>query len=192
MPTADVDAGLLQFRRPSPGAKPPAKIYKKGKKAEKETAEEREERQRRRGTTLEASMANHVRSVFAGVYLHEGFATARQFFRQHVLSRRLDVDKLFDFSQPTRELSRLCARGGFEPPMDRILSETGRRSRHPVFVVGVYSGSEMMGEGHGGSLDEARIRAMNALKGWYLYSPLVKDLLSNTEERSDAGVCRSW
>ncbi|KAI5855362.1 ribonuclease III domain-containing protein, partial [Tricharina praecox] len=185
-PTADVDAGLLQFRRLAPGAKPPTKSYrKKGEK--KESPEELEERQRQRGTTLETALANHVRSVFAGVYLHEGFAAARQFFRQHVLSRRLDVDKLFDFSQPTRELSRLCAREGFEPPVARIMSETGRRSRHPVFVVGVFSGTEMMGEGHGGSLDEARIRAaVNALKGWYLYSPLVKDLPSKTEERSDA------
>ena len=46
-------------------------------------------------------------------------------------------------------------------------------SRHPVFVVGVFSGKDKLGEGMGGSLDEARIRAaISALKGWYLYSPL--------------------
>jgi len=189
-PTADVDAGLLQFLRIRPGAPPsPPPLWVRRKKSgptnekeKEESAEERDERQRRHGTTLEAAMANHVRAVFAGVFLHEGYAAARQFFRQHVLSRRLDVDRLFDFVQPTRELSRLCAREGFEPPVARILSETGRRSRHPVFVVAVYSGAETMGEGHGGSLDEARIRAaVNALKGWYLYSPLVKDLPSKTE-----------
>ena len=87
------------------------------------------------GTTLEAAMANHVRSVFAGVYLHEGFAAARQFFRQHVLSRRLDVDKLFDFSQPRRELSRLCARAarGQDPVRDREAVETPRARRRRVF-----------------------------------------------------------
>ncbi|KAF8536040.1 ribonuclease III domain-containing protein [Trichophaea hybrida] len=170
-PTADVDAGLLQFSRLAPGVDPKAALH----------------RDPHAGSTLEHAMANLVRSVFAGVYLHEGLSATKQFFRQHVLSRKLDVDKLFDFTQPTRELSRLCAREGFEPPVARLLAETGRHSRHPVFVVGVYSGSELMGEGHGGSLDEARIRAaVNALKGWYLYSPPEKDLPSKTEESRDA------
>jgi dsRNA-specific ribonuclease len=164
-PTPDVDAGLLQFRRTPPGQLPIPT----------------------RTTTLEQAMASFVCAVFAGVYLHEGLPAAKQFFRQHVLSRKLDVDKLFNFEQPTRELSRLCAREGFEPPVARLLSETGRHSRHPVFVVGVYSGKECMGEGHGASLNEARIRAaVNALKGWYLYSPLEKDLPSKTIVNEDA------
>lgn len=94
---------------------------------------------------------------------------------------------MFDFEQPARELARLCSREGFEAPVARMVAETGRRSRNAVFVVGVYSGAEKMGEGHGGSLDEARIRAaVNALKGWYLYSPLEKDLPSKTAEDRDA------
>merc|ERR1711977_658736 len=61
---------------------------------------------------------------------------------------------------------------GFEYPVARILSETGRRSRSPVFVVGIYSGNDQLGEGAGASLPEARLRAsVNALKAWYLYSP---------------------
>jgi dsRNA-specific ribonuclease len=164
-PTADVDAGLLQFRRTPPGQEPIPT----------------------RTTTLEHAMSNLVRAVFAGVYLHEGLPAAKQFFRQHVLSRKLEVDKLFNFEQPTRELSRLCAREGFEPPVARLMSETGRHSRHPVFVVGVYSGKELMGEGHGASLNEARIRAaVSALKAWYLYSPMEKDLPSKTVVTEDA------
>lgn len=170
-PTADVDAGLLQFRRLPPGVDPKRALYHNPDA----------------GSTLEHAMANFVRAVFAGVYLHEGLSATKQFFRQHVLSRKLDVDQLFDFHQPTRELSRLCAREAFEPPVARLLAETGRHSSHPVFVVGVYSGPQLMGEGHGGSLDEARIRAaVNALKGWYLYSPLEKDLPSKTDECRDA------
>ncbi|KAA8910774.1 60S ribosomal protein L3 [Sphaerosporella brunnea] len=166
-PTADVDAGLLQFKRMPPG-------WKEGEPA-------------RGRTTLEQAMANLVRSVFAGVYLHEGLPAAKQFFRQHVVSRKLSVDKLFNFEQPTRELSRLCAREGFEPPVARLMAETGRHSRHPVFVVGVYSGAELMGEGHGASLSEARTRAaVVALKGWYLYSPLEKDLPSKTAMSKDS------
>jgi hypothetical protein len=65
----------------------------------------------------------------------------------------------------------------------RILIETGRKSRHPVFVVGVYSGNDKLGEGAGSSLDEARTRAaVAALKGWYLYSPVDFRVPSETEE----------
>ncbi|KAA8894485.1 hypothetical protein FN846DRAFT_895038 [Sphaerosporella brunnea] len=128
-------------------------------------------------------MANLVRSVFVGVYLHGGLPAAKQFFRQHIVSRKPDVDKLFNFEQLTRELSHLCAREGFEPPVASLMAETGRHSRHPVFVVGVYSGAELMGEGHGASLTRA---AVNALKGWYLYSPLEKDLPSKTVVSKDS------
>lgn len=172
-PTADVDAGLLQFARLAPGADP----------------------FRHRGTAvpLETALANHVRAVFGAVYLHEGFAGAKQFFRQHVASRKLNVERIFNFEQPTRELSRLCAREGFELPVARLEAETGRRSRNAVFVVGVYSGNNKMGEGHGGSLDEARTRAaVNALKGWYLYSPVDKDLPSKTMENPEASFAKSY
>jgi len=42
-----------------------------------------------------------------------------------------------------------------------------------VFVVGVYSGREKLGEGQGQSLKEAKVRAnTNALRAWYLYEQL--------------------
>lgn len=98
------------------------------------------------------------------------------------------MDKLFNFVQPTRELSRLCAREGFGSPVARLLGETGRMSSAPVFIVGVYSGNECLGEGQGGSLDEARIRAAaNVLKGWYLYKPFdTGDVPSRTDVNPDA------
>ncbi|KAL9120559.1 MAG: hypothetical protein Q9187_002886 [Circinaria calcarea] len=128
---------------------------------------------RKKGTTAESASTNFVRAVMGAVYLHGGRRAAKAFFQAHILSRHLDVGKMFEFRQPTRDLSRLCAREGFEGPIARITSETGRLSRHPLFVVGVFSGKEKLGEGQGGSKDEARIRAaINAMKGWYLYSPL--------------------
>ena len=123
--------------------------------------------------TLEAASETFISALIGALYLHTGLRQTKAFYTAHILSRHLDVSALFSFRQSTRDLSKLCAREGFEPPVARILSETGRRSRHPVFVVGVFSGREKLGEGAGGSLDEARIRAaIAALKGWYLYSPL--------------------
>lgn len=116
--------------------------------------------------------ANFVRAVVGTVFLHCGRESTKKFIKSHFLSRRLDLENLFQFQIPTRELARLCAREEFEPPVARLESETGRLSRTPVFVVGIYSGRDKLGEGAGPTLDSARIdAAMNALKSWYLYSP---------------------
>lgn len=138
-----------------------------------ELYQEDAQRKASRGVTLEKASIGFVRALTGAVYLHAGKKAAYNLFKAHVLSRHLDVSKLFEFRQPTRDLSKLCAREGFESPVARILSETGRKSRTPIFVVGVFAGKDKLGEGAGASLDEARIRAaVAALKGWYLYSPL--------------------
>ncbi|KAK3390436.1 ribonuclease III domain-containing protein [Podospora didyma] len=116
--------------------------------------------------------AHFTRAVVGAVYAHCGREAGKAFIKSHILSRTLDVSKLFAFKTPTRELALLCAREDFEPPVARLLSETGRLSRTPVFVVGIFSGKDKLGEGVGPNLDHARWKAaMNALKSWYLYSP---------------------
>ncbi|KIX96295.1 uncharacterized protein Z520_08073 [Fonsecaea multimorphosa CBS 102226] len=136
-----------------------------------------------KGVTLQRASTNFVRAVMGAVYLHAGRAAAKKFYSDHFMSRQLDMSSLFQFKYPTRDLSRLCGREGFQAPVAKILSETGRKSRTPVFVVGIYSGSDLLGEGAGASLDEARTRAaVAALKGWYLYSPTEFRLPSEMEE----------
>jgi dsRNA-specific ribonuclease len=135
--------------------------------------------------TLEDARKNFVRALVGAMYLHCGRAQTQIFFKDHFLSRQLDMKSLFDFKEPTRELSRLCAREGFDSPVARLESETGRLSRHPVFVVGVYSGTHKLGEGSGSSPNEARVRAAAAaLRSWYLYSPLNVTLPSSVEAGS--------
>ncbi|KAI2637105.1 54S ribosomal protein L3 [Hypomontagnella submonticulosa] len=125
--------------------------------------------------------ANFVRAVIGAIYLHCGRDTAKTFVKAHVLSRKLDLENLFEFKLPTRELALLCARENFEAPVARLESETGRLSRTPVFVVGIYSGRDKLGEGAGPSLDAARIAAsIKTLKSWYLYSPGDVGLPSDT------------
>lgn len=136
------------------------------------------------GVTAEKACSSFVRALMAAIYLHAGRPSAKDFYRDHFMSRQLNMSSLFQFRNPTRDLSRLCAREGFQSPVARIISETGRKSRHPVFVVGVFSGNDKLGEGAGASLDEARTRAsVAALKGWYLYSPLEFRVPSEMEER---------
>ncbi|KAI9718596.1 MAG: hypothetical protein M1812_004047 [Candelaria pacifica] len=210
-PGGEVDPGLLQLKRLKPGEEPtksgisgrPNEKYgwKRGMSSrtvyddqfgDVKTSLELQERPEQQipGVTMEAASLGFVRSVVAAVYLHAGRPAVKQFFQQHFLSRQLDMSALFVFKEPTRDLSRLCAKEGFESPIARLLSETGRKSRHPVFVVGVYSGADKLGEAAGGSLDEARTRAaVAALKAWYLYSPLDVKVPSDTE---GPGAVKEW
>ncbi|KAL8906590.1 MAG: hypothetical protein Q9207_001914 [Kuettlingeria erythrocarpa] len=133
-------------------------------------------------TTVEDACARFVQAIMGAVYLHRGKHAAKVFFQEHILSRHLDIGNMFEFKQPTLDLTKLCAREGLDSPVARILSETGRLSRHPVFIVGVFAGKEKLGEGSGSSLNEARVRAaVGALKGWYLYSPLEITVPSEAE-----------
>ncbi|KAK0665885.1 ribonuclease III domain-containing protein [Cercophora samala] len=140
----------------------------------------------------EKAHANFVRAVVGAVFAHCGREAAKSFVKAHVLSRQLDLERLFAFKHPTLELAMLCAREEFDPPVARLLSETGRLSRTPVFVVGVYSGNEKLGEGAGATLEQARLKAaMHALKAWYLYSPgegvkVPSDVLGQEEEEAAA------
>lgn len=99
---------------------------------------------------------------------------SKSFIQDHILkSRKLDIVKLFQFDKPLLELNRLSQRENFEPVEIKLLAESGRLSATPVFIMGVYNGSEKIGEGFGSSLQQARNKAaMDALLKWYCYEPL--------------------
>ncbi|KAJ5682433.1 hypothetical protein N7462_005598 [Penicillium macrosclerotiorum] len=210
LPGGEVDPGLLQFRRVEPGTDVNAATADSASQTPRPYAVQKNWRMTvtskifyddefgdalkgpaaaGKGVTAELASATFVRAVMGAIYLHAGRPAAKRFFEQHFLSRHLNISELFNFSRPARDLARLCARENFEAPVARIISETGRKSRHPVFVVGIFSGQDKLGEGAGASLIEARERAaLSALKGWYLYSPLNVRVPSSMEEEGAA----SW
>ncbi|KAF2870743.1 ribonuclease III domain-containing protein [Massariosphaeria phaeospora] len=203
-PGAEVDPGLLQFKRLRSGDSVPEVLRRQVPWNWNVTTTNRILKSDAFGSSsappsphelsgipvpIEEAAQSFVQALIGALHLHLGSPLVKRFFRDHFLSRHLDLSTLFDFRTPTRDLSRLCAREGFEAPVARLISETGRLSRHPVFVVGVYSGKDKLGEGAGSSLDEARIRAAAAaLKGWYLYRPLEVTVPSSTEGALDTSA----
>ena len=121
-----------------------------------------------------SALALAVRSVVGVLYAIDP-KLAHDFISKHITSRKLDVAKMFAFEQPTRELARLCLREGLQSPVSKLTAESGRLSKAPVFIVGVFSGEEQLGEGFGASLKEAKARAAtDALLKWYCYQPALK------------------
>lgn len=146
------------------------------------------------GITVEAASASFVRALTGALHLHAGPSASKTFHAEHMLSRHLQLHQLFAFTHPTRDLSRLCLREKLEAPVARLISETGRHSRSPVFVVGVFSGEDKLGEGAGSSLNEARVRASAAaLRSWYLYSPTPDNIvLPSDMELAEVKAKKTW
>lgn len=205
-PGGELDPGLLQFKRIPSGGPLPASLRRHAPWSWNVTTTHKITHTDEFGSDapapsphapkstpvpLEDAAQSFVRALVGSLHLHLGAPFVKRFFRGHMTSRHLDLSTLFDFRTPTRDLSKLCAREGFEAPIARLISETGRLSRHPVFVVGVYSGKDKLGEGAGSSLDEARSRAAAAaLKAWYLYRPVDVTVPSSTEGVLDASHWR--
>lgn len=206
-PGGEVDSGLLQFKRVRSGDALPASLRRqvpwnwnvttthkimKTDEFGSGSAPPSPHALQKTSVPIEEAAQSFVRALIGALHLHLGSPLVKRFFRDHFLSRHLDISTLFDFRTPTRDLSRLCAREDFEAPVARLVSETGRLSRHPVFVVGVYSGKDKLGEGAGSSLDEARTKAATAaLKAWYLYKPVDVTVPSSTEGELDTSKWQS-
>ncbi|KAI0462446.1 hypothetical protein LJB42_003939 [Komagataella kurtzmanii] len=120
-----------------------------------------------------SAYASAVRSIVAGIYAHDGESETKKFINSHILSRKLDIASMFEFTQPIRQLSRLLQRENLPAPTSRLIAENGRLSSNPIFIVGIFSGNDKLGEGQGPSILKAKTDAcINSLKQYYLYSPL--------------------
>lgn len=186
-PGSEVDPGLLQFSKLKPGTstqiqgasvRPDVKSYfRRGMSSRLVYDDEFGDRvplasDETAPTQTDIAHAGFVNALVGALYVHAGRQSAKNFIKQQILARHLDISTLFQFQNPIRELARLCNREDFELPVARIISETGRNSRAPVFLVGIYSGNDLLGSGSGPSLPEARIKGcVAALMSWYLYSP---------------------
>ncbi|KAJ6591705.1 ribonuclease III domain-containing protein [Mycena vulgaris] len=115
------------------------------------------------------ALASIPRSLTALVYQHRSLPSARQFVHSYFLSREVDIRSMIKFVNPKKALKEMVDKFQRDPPKSRLLKETGRFSNSPVFVVGIYSGNDKLGEGFGASLKMAEYRAAeNALLSVYL------------------------
>ncbi|KAL2919537.1 54S ribosomal protein L3 mitochondrial [Polyrhizophydium stewartii] len=116
--------------------------------------------------------ANVTQALIGAIYQHKGAAAARAFVHAHFLSRAVDLDEHLQLfittNVPRALLAVICKRLGKPSPVARLMTETGRLSSNPIFVVGMYSGIDKIGEGYGSSLRMAETKAVrDALMNHY-------------------------
>ncbi|EPQ25959.1 uncharacterized protein PFL1_06415 [Pseudozyma flocculosa PF-1] len=132
---------------------------------------------RTRGLLSRDVSADAMRALVAVIFQELGLSAARHFITTHFLSRNLDLASLLKFADPKRALSATCAKHGREAPQSRLIAESGRLSINPIFVVGVYSGMQKVGEGSGSSIRMAEYRAAeDALRRLFLAQTPIEDL----------------
>ncbi|QRV89506.1 ribonuclease III [Ceratobasidium sp. AG-Ba] len=121
--------------------------------------------QRKSGTEVtdavlhDDAVASAVRAITGLVYNAGSIEDAREFVHAHFLSREFDLRSLLKFGDPKLALINAVRKYQREPPVSRLLSESGRASNSPTFIVGIFSGSDQLGEGFGSSLKMAEFRA---------------------------------
>jgi large subunit ribosomal protein L44 len=121
-------------------------------------------------------------AILGAVYIDEGMERMEQLINQFVLVKFADTDMrdLIKIEHPKFMLRAILRAKNKPPPTSRLLRETGRHSHFPTYVVGIYSGTEFLGEGAGTSLKRAENEAaMGILKEHFMTelkaSPLPTD-----------------
>ncbi|KAI8619647.1 ribonuclease III domain-containing protein [Chytriomyces sp. MP71] len=112
------------------------------------------------------AVARVVQALVGAIYHDQGAKGVDEFIKRHVLSRVVDVASHLRLQVNPKGTLRAILKEQKRPsPVSRMLKETGRLSANPVFIVGVYSGLEKIGEGYGSSIAMAETRACkNALE----------------------------
>ncbi|EJF64243.1 60S ribosomal protein L3 [Dichomitus squalens LYAD-421 SS1] len=105
------------------------------------------------------ALASVPRALTALVYQYRSLRSARRFVEKFFFSREVDLRSMMKFRDPKQTLLATVQKFGRERPISRLLKETGRLSNSPVFVVGIFSGADKLGEGFGSSLKMAEYRA---------------------------------
>ncbi len=120
------------------------------------------------GRAREYLLANAFEAITGAIYLDQGYAEAKKFIKENILSRLEEVIKSKAYIDPKSNFQEEAqARVGITPNY-RVLSESGPdHDKH--FVVGVYLGDEEVAQGEGSSKQEAQRNAARAgleAKGW--------------------------
>lgn len=113
-------------------------------------------------------IANAVEAIIGALYLDQGYAAAKLFIEEHVLSHLDDVLEGKLYTDPKSRFQELAQEKLSVTPAYQVIKEWGP-DHDRRFVAGVFISEELIAEGEGLSKQEAqREAAKNALekKGW--------------------------
>ena len=127
--------------------------------------------------TMQKITARAVLATVSCIHLDQGPAAARKFVTEFITSKMAGVDlhEVIKLQHPRLMLKSILSSQGLPKAESRLLKETGRATHFPTFVVGVYSGEKLLGEGCGTSLKRAEREAIVAVLHKYFATQLATE-----------------
>lgn len=123
-------------------------------------------------------------AVIGVLYEKQGAKSARSFVHDFVISQlaNKDLSELIKLQHPRFMLNAILKSKGRPRLVSRLITESGRATHFPSFVVGVYSGDQLLGEGCGTSLKRAEREAMVTALQTHFQTELSKAPLPSDHE----------
>ena len=123
-------------------------------------------------------------ATVAAAYNDIGPKAARKIVHDFVVTQLAgkDLNELIKLEHPRFMLQTLLKSRGQPRLVPRLIRESGRLTHFPSFVVGVFSGGELLGEGCGTSLKRAEREALNAALRKHFQTELLNAPLPSDHE----------
>ena len=113
--------------------------------------------------------ADGVYAIISLLKDFKGCEKANAFIDATILNRPFEPESFVEYKAPKCQLIEELKKRNMQPPVYRMIGETGRLSLGSAFVVGVYSGVDKIGEGYSSSIKKAELKAaIDALNQFYL------------------------
>ncbi len=110
--------------------------------------------------------ANATEAIIGAIYLDQGYDVARGFIDKHIIARLPEILKTGTWVDAKSRFQELAQEREGVTPAYRVLEESGP-DHDKEFVVGVYIGKQLRGQGRGSSKQAAQqMAAEQALAGF--------------------------
>lgn len=111
-------------------------------------------------------LANSFEAVIGALYLDQGYEAAKQFISVAILSTFADILESGSWMDAKSHLQELAQSQEAATPQYKVMSEEGP-DHEKTFLVGVYVGTKLRGQGSGPSKQAAQQKAAEAALSYY-------------------------
>jgi len=120
------------------------------------------------GKARQYILANAFEALIGAIYLDSGYEKVRDFIHAHLLKRLPEIIERKLYQDPKSRFQEIAQEKFRTTPVYKVLKEWGPdHVKH--FIIGVYSGSELIAEGEGSSKqaaeEDAATKALK-IRGW--------------------------
>ena len=111
-------------------------------------------------------LANSFEAVIGALYLDQGYEAAKKFISDAILSTFKDILATGSWMDAKSHLQELAQSQEAATPQYKVMNEEGP-DHEKIFLVGVYVGTKLRGQGSGPSKQVAQQKAAEAALGYY-------------------------